>query len=237
MASPSRSGSVASSSSSTRLQRVAQLGDLALLLRRHDVERRELVVDVDAEARPRLALVLGRDVGGTAREVADVADRGLDDVVLAEVGRDLLGLGGDSTITRRRVGRPVAVAAGVPDAGRRPPCACRASVWVSVVGRSGRHVGPTPSSRRVRHRPVRPPRPASIHGRAALPSRRARPRVPVCHDSARRRCGRTERNRVCQGARRQHAVRPRYRGHSSAGNRSGGGPDQLYQAGRSAGCR
>ena len=50
-----------------RLQRVLELGDLPLLLRRDDVEGGEGVVDVDAEARPRLALVLGRDVGGAPR--------------------------------------------------------------------------------------------------------------------------------------------------------------------------
>ena len=53
MASPSRSWSVASSSSSARLQRVLELGDLALLLRGDDVERGELVVDVHARAAPR----------------------------------------------------------------------------------------------------------------------------------------------------------------------------------------
>ena len=94
MASPSRSWSVASSSSSTDFSGVAQLGDLALLLRRDDVERGELVVDVHPEPRPRLALVLGRHVGRAARQVPDVPDGGLDDVVLAQVLGDLLGLRG-----------------------------------------------------------------------------------------------------------------------------------------------
>src|SRR5690606_12432507 len=51
-----------------------------------------LVVDVDADAGPRLALVLRRDVGGAARQVADVPHRRLDHVVAAEVLLDLLGL-------------------------------------------------------------------------------------------------------------------------------------------------
>ena len=52
------------------------------------------VIDVHAEARPGLTLVLGGHVGGTAREVPDVPDRGLDHVVLTQVRRNLLGLGG-----------------------------------------------------------------------------------------------------------------------------------------------
>ena len=52
MASPSRSWSVASSSSSADFSASRELGDLALLLRGDDVERREVVVDVDARAGP-----------------------------------------------------------------------------------------------------------------------------------------------------------------------------------------
>ena len=72
----------------------AQVGDDRLLLRVDDVERLEVVVDVDAEARPRLLLLRRRNLGGAVRQVADVADRGLDHVVLAEVARDRLRLGG-----------------------------------------------------------------------------------------------------------------------------------------------
>ena len=70
-----------------------ELADLLLAVGADDVERLEVVVGVDAEARPGLALVLGRDVGGVARQVADVADRGLDDVAVAEVAADRLRLG------------------------------------------------------------------------------------------------------------------------------------------------
>ena len=72
----------------------AELGDLLALLPRDDVKRLEVVVDVDAEARPRLGLEGRRDVGGRSRQVADVADRRLDDVVTAEIARDGLGLRG-----------------------------------------------------------------------------------------------------------------------------------------------
>ncbi len=65
-----------------------------LLLGGDDVERLEVVVDVDAETRPRLTLVGRRHLGGVPRQVADVPDRGFDDVVVAEIARDGAGLGG-----------------------------------------------------------------------------------------------------------------------------------------------
>ena len=94
MASPSRSWSVASSSSSTDFERVLELGDLGLLLRGDDVERGELVVHVHAEPGPGLALVLRGHVGSASWQVTDVPDGRLDHVVLAQVLGDLLGLGG-----------------------------------------------------------------------------------------------------------------------------------------------
>ena len=75
------------------LQLRLQIGDDLLLPRVDDVERLEVLVDVDAEARPGLVLVLRGDLGGVVRQVADVADRRLDDVVLAEVAGDRLRLG------------------------------------------------------------------------------------------------------------------------------------------------
>ena len=69
-----------------------ELADLLLAVRADDVQRLEVVLGVDAEARPRLALVLGRDVGGVAWQVADMADRGLDGVALAEIPADRLRL-------------------------------------------------------------------------------------------------------------------------------------------------
>ncbi len=66
-------------------ERRFQLGDLLLLVSVDDVERLEPVVDVDTEARPRLLLVLGRDVGGRRRQITDVPDARLDDVAAAEV--------------------------------------------------------------------------------------------------------------------------------------------------------
>ena len=59
----------------------------------HDIQRGEIVVDVDAELGPRQATVTLRDLGGASRQVTDVADRRLDDVAVAEVLGDLLGLG------------------------------------------------------------------------------------------------------------------------------------------------
>ena len=83
-------------------QQRLQLGDLRPLLRGDHVERLEAVLGVDAEPGPRLALVLGRHVGGAARQVADVPDRGLDDVAVAEeTARSSSPCSGDSTITSR----------------------------------------------------------------------------------------------------------------------------------------
>ena len=75
------------------LQVAAQPGELLLLVAVHHVERREAVVDVDAQLGPRSApLALGH-IGGPLREVADVADRGLHDESVAQVAGDGLGLG------------------------------------------------------------------------------------------------------------------------------------------------
>ena len=62
-----------------------EFGDRALLLRADDVERLEVLVDVDPEAGPGLRLVLRGHVGRGARQVADVPPGGLDDVVRAQV--------------------------------------------------------------------------------------------------------------------------------------------------------
>ena len=69
-----------------------ELADLLLAVRAHDIERLEVVLGVDAEARPGLGLVLLRHVGGVAGQVADVTDRRLNGVPLAEVTADRLGL-------------------------------------------------------------------------------------------------------------------------------------------------
>ena len=74
------------------LEQRLELGDVRLLVARHDVVGLEAVVDVDREPAPRLVLDLGRGVGGALREVADVADGGLDDVAVAEEVTQHLGL-------------------------------------------------------------------------------------------------------------------------------------------------
>jgi hypothetical protein len=75
------------------LEQALELGDLLALVAVHDEQRLEVVVDVDAEPGPRLAPVLGRDLGRAVRHVADMADAGLDHVALAEVPGDRPGLG------------------------------------------------------------------------------------------------------------------------------------------------
>ena len=75
------------------LQLRLQVGDDLPLARVDDVDRLELAVDVDAEPGPLLVLVLRGYLGGVLRQVADVADRRLDDKVGAEVAGDRLRLG------------------------------------------------------------------------------------------------------------------------------------------------
>src|SRR5439155_7653170 len=70
------------------LQELLQLADLLLLVGIDDVERLEVVLDVDAEARPLLFLVFLRDIGGALRQVAYVADARLDDEIVAKIALD-----------------------------------------------------------------------------------------------------------------------------------------------------
>ena len=69
-----------------------EVGDLLFLVRVDDVDRREAVLGVDAEFGPRFLLVLGGDVGGSAGQVADVADGGFHNKVVAQILLDLLRL-------------------------------------------------------------------------------------------------------------------------------------------------
>ncbi len=102
-----------------------ELGDLGLLVGVHDVERAEVIVDVDAEPRPRLLAVLLGDLGGLVRHVTDVTDAGLDHVPLAEVSRDGPRLGGrldDYQASAPAVARGVALARRTLRGGRCPCC-------------------------------------------------------------------------------------------------------------------
>ena len=67
IASPSRSSSVASRSSSASFSFAFRSATTFFFRGVDDVERLEVVVDVDAEARPRLVLVLRGDLGGVVR--------------------------------------------------------------------------------------------------------------------------------------------------------------------------
>ena len=70
-----------------------ELGDLLALVGSDHVERFEAVLDVDAESRPRLILVLLRNGRRALRQVAHVADGGFHDVFGAEVSGDGVRLG------------------------------------------------------------------------------------------------------------------------------------------------
>ena len=75
------------------LELLLQLPEGGLLVGRHHVEGREVGVDVDARASPLEALVPGRHLSSTGREVTDVPTAGLDHVSITEVPRDLRRLG------------------------------------------------------------------------------------------------------------------------------------------------
>ena len=114
------------------LQQVLELGHLLPLVAVHDVQRLEVVIDVDPEPGPRLLAVLGRDLGGAVRHVADVADTGLDHVAVAEVARlSSWPWTGDSTMTSLvpwpPAGRPTGCRLGAAAALalRRRPAGCR----------------------------------------------------------------------------------------------------------------
>ena len=105
IASPSRSSSVASRSSSASASRFFKLGDDLLLLGIDDVIRLEVLLHVDAKRAEPLALGLGH-VLGTIREIPHMADAGTHGVVVAEVPGDRPRLGGglddDEALGHRR---------------------------------------------------------------------------------------------------------------------------------------
>ena len=76
------------------LQLALELVDLLLLVGVDDVEGLERVVDVDAEAGPRFLLHRSRNIGGAVGEVADMTDRGLHDIAVAEIAGNGLCLRG-----------------------------------------------------------------------------------------------------------------------------------------------
>ena len=75
------------------LQLGFKVSDLLLLVLADDVQRGEVILWVNTEARPGFLLILGGDVGGAAGKVPDVADGGLNNVLIAEVRLNLLRLG------------------------------------------------------------------------------------------------------------------------------------------------
>src|SRR6185437_8170953 len=85
--------------------------------------RLEAVLDVDTEARPRLALVLLGDLGGAVGQVANVPHGRLDDEIRSQVAGDRARLrrrlDDDKSLRHRRV--TIATASGRDTPGMRPP--------------------------------------------------------------------------------------------------------------------
>src|SRR5262249_28171138 len=75
------------------LQMVLEELDLFALARRDDIDRREIMVDVDAEIGPGLSFILGWNLGGSLRQIADVSDTSLNGVPSAQVLADGAGFG------------------------------------------------------------------------------------------------------------------------------------------------
>jgi len=73
-------------------QQLLELADVLLLVGVDDVERREVVLHIDAELAELRALEVRGDVLGALGEVTDVPDRRLHHEVGAEIARDGLGL-------------------------------------------------------------------------------------------------------------------------------------------------
>ena len=71
-----------------------EFGDFAFFIWVDDVERCEIVIDIDALFGPSLFLNFCGDVGGALWQVADVADGCFDDVFIPEVIGDLARFGG-----------------------------------------------------------------------------------------------------------------------------------------------
>ena len=117
------------------LRELPELLDLVLLVGGDDVERLEVLVDVHAEPRPGLLLQLGRDLGGRRRQIADVPDRGLDDVLRAEESRNrprLRGRFDDDQAAPATVSRGAAAAACVHSwrhSSRRRLALQRFAIW------------------------------------------------------------------------------------------------------------
>src|SRR5262249_19808645 len=112
---------------------LAKLRDRFLLVGVDDVERLEAVLDVHSETCPRLSLVLLRDLGRTVRQIANVADGGLDDEVRPEIAgnrpRLRRGLDDDQALRHRRV--TIATARDTSPMRLRPPLIYRVVAAVS----------------------------------------------------------------------------------------------------------
>ena len=76
------------------LQQRLELRNLLALVGTDDVDRLEPVVDVDAHPGPGFGLECGRNLARVSREVADVADRGLDHEISPEYPGDRFRFGG-----------------------------------------------------------------------------------------------------------------------------------------------
>ncbi len=76
-----------------RLQCLPQLGDMGFFVRGNDIQRLEVLLDVHAQPRPWLRLVLGRHLLRPLRQVPDVANAGFHHKIPPEKLADGPGLG------------------------------------------------------------------------------------------------------------------------------------------------
>ena len=76
------------------LDQPLELADLGRLAGRDDIERIEILVDIHAQPRPGLIAIFVGNLAGPLRQIADVADAGLDREPAAQKLADRAGLGG-----------------------------------------------------------------------------------------------------------------------------------------------
>src|SRR5699024_11491547 len=69
-----------------------KVSDLLFLIRANDVERSKIILGVHAQACPSFFFKLRRNISCTTRQVANMADLGLNDVVFTKVWLNLLRL-------------------------------------------------------------------------------------------------------------------------------------------------
>ena len=76
------------------LEKLPELRDLRLLLRRHHIDGFEVVLGVHSQTSPRHALELCRNLIGAFRQIPNVTNGSVNDIAFAEIARNAADLVG-----------------------------------------------------------------------------------------------------------------------------------------------